>query len=185
MERCAWPGKDKLMIEYHDREWGVPCRDDKKLFEYMVLDTFQAGLSWQIILHKRRGFKNALANFNPSRISKFTSHDISRLTKDVNIIRNKQKILATITNAREFLKIQKDFGSFARYIWQFTDHKTITNKWKRNSQLQAQSKESVVMSKDLKTRGFKFVGPTICHAFMQGVGMINDHLLTCFRHKKV
>ena len=173
------------MIKYHDTEWGVPCRDDKKLFEYIVLDTFQAGLSWRIILHKREGFRKAFANFNPKRIVKFKARDVARLMRDKGIIRNRQKILATIVNAQKFLEVQKEYGVFSKYIWGFTNGKTVKNKWVKQSHLRSHSKESDTMSKDMKKRGFKFVGTIVCHAFMQGTGLINDHLVGCFRYKKV
>ncbi|HEY9582874.1 MAG TPA: DNA-3-methyladenine glycosylase I [Candidatus Paceibacterota bacterium] len=184
IKRCTWPGTDPDMLDYHDREWGIPCHDDVRLFEYVLLDTFQAGLSWRIILHKRAGFRKAFANFNPKRIAKFTSRDVGRLMKDTDIIRNKQKILATISNARAFLKTQIEFKSFDKYIWNFVNGKPIVNKWKNNSQLRSSSPESDKMSKNLKKCGFKFVGPTICHAFMQASGLINDHLITCFRYNQ-
>ena len=173
------------MIKYHDTEWGVPCRDDKKLFEYIVLDTFQAGLSWRIILHKREGFRKVFANFNPKRIVKFKARDVARLMRDKGIIRNRQKILATIVNAQKFLEVQKEYGVFSKYIWGFTNGKTVKNKWVKQSHLRSYSKESDTMSKDMKKRGFKFVGTIVCHAFMQGTGLINDHLVGCFRYKKV
>ena len=185
VRRCLWPGKDPEMLRYHDGEWGVPCRNDKKLFEYLVLDSFQAGLSWQIILHKRANFRKAFANFNPDKIVRFASHDVARLMKDSGIVRNRQKIEGTISNARAYLATQKEFGTFANYIWQFTGGKPIVNKWKKQSHLRSHSPESDAMSRDMKMRGFKFVGTTICHAFMQGAGLINDHLITCYRHKKV
>jgi len=173
------------MLRYHDTEWGVPCHDDKKLFEYVVLDTFQAGLSWQIVLHKRAGFRKAFAKFNPKLIAKFKASDVTRLMKDTGIIRNRLKIKATISNASAYLAIQKDFGTFANYLWQFVGGKPIVNKWKNQSHLRSHSKESDTMSKDLKKRGFKFVGTTICYAFMQGAGLVGDHLVTCFRHREV
>src|SRR3989338_7576599 len=182
---CAWPGNDERMIAYHDHEWGVPCHDDKKLFEYVVLDTFQAGLSWRTILHKRENFRYAFADFDAKKITRFGARDVARLMKDVGIVRNRQKIEATIKNARAFLAAQKEFGDFDRYIWQFVKGKTIKNKWKLQSHLRAHSKESDAMSKDMKSRGFAFVGTTICHAFMQGAGLINDHLVSCFRYKEV
>ncbi|MBN2570817.1 MAG: DNA-3-methyladenine glycosylase I [Ignavibacteriales bacterium] len=173
------------MIKYHDEEWGVPLHDDKKLFEFMVLDTFQAGLSWAIILKKRKGFKKAFANFNVNKIAKFDDKKISELLNDKNIIRNKLKILATISNAIAFKKIQKEFGGFNNYIWKFVNHKPIINKWKTSSDLPTKSKESDDMSADLRNRGFKFVGSTICYAFMQAAGMVNDHLVSCFRYREI
>ena len=187
-DRCEWPGKeekDRLMIEYHDNEWGTPTHDDKRLFEYLLLDTFQAGLSWRTILNKRENFRKAFDNFDPVKIAKYTEKDVKRLMNDAGIIRNKLKILGAIVNAKKFLEIQKEFGSFDRYIWQFTNHKTIKNKFKELRELLAKTKESDAMSSDMKKRGFKFVGSTICYAFMQGAGMVNDHVTTCFRHKEV
>ena len=186
--RCEWPGseeKDKLMIEYHDKEWGTPCHNDLTLFEYIILDTFQAGLSWRTILHKRENFRKAFANFNPLKIAKFNEKDVERLMKDAGIIRNKLKILSAITNAKKFLEMQRTFGSFDKYIWQFTKHKTINNNLKHLKHMNATSKESDAMSKDMKEKGFKFVGSTICYAFMQGAGMVNDHIVKCFRHGEV
>ena len=187
-DRCEWPGKeekDRLMIEYHDNEWGTPTHDDKRLFEYLLLDTFQAGLSWRTILNKRENFRKAFDNFDPVKIAKYTEKDVKRLMNDAGIIRNKLKILGAIVNAKKFLEMQKEFGSFDRYIWQFTNHKTIKNKFKELRELLAKTKESDAMSSDMKKRGFKFVGSTICYAFMQGVGIVNDHVTTCFRHKEV
>jgi DNA-3-methyladenine glycosylase I len=173
------------MIEYHDCEWGVPIHDDQKLFEFMVLDTFQAGLSWKTILHKRENFRKAFDNFNPKKIAVYKESKIDSLLADPGIIRNKLKVRATVTNAQCFLKIQEDFGSFDAYIWQFTQRKTIVNKWKSLSEIPAKSDASDAMSKDLVKRGFKFVGSTICYAFMQAAGMVNDHMTYCFRHKEV
>ncbi|MDP3758316.1 MAG: DNA-3-methyladenine glycosylase I [Candidatus Daviesbacteria bacterium] len=182
-KRCQWPGEDSLMVQYHDEEWGNPCRDDKKLFEYLILDTFQAGLSWRTILHKRENFRKAFDNFDAMRISKYNKKDVKRLMNDAGIIRNKLKILSAIINAQKFLEMQKEFGSFNKYIWQFTNHKTINNKVLKN--IGSTSKESNAISKDMKEKGFKFVGSTICYAFMQGAGIINDHTIKCFRHKEV
>lgn len=182
---CPWPKTDELMIKYHNEEWGVPLHEDQKLFEFIVLDSFQAGLSWQIVLRKREGFRKAFSSFDPKKIAKFTAVDIAKLLENTDIIRNKAKINATISNAKIFIEVQKEFGSFDKYIWQFTGFKTIHNKWKELSELPAFSKESDAMSKDLKKRGFKFVGTTICYAFMQGAGMINDHLVNCYRYKEI
>lgn len=185
MERCSWPGSDTLMIEYHDKEWGVPLHDDKKIFEFLVLDTFQAGLSWQIVLKKREGFRNAFSGFDANKVSKYGQREIRLLLKDESIIRNKLKIEATVHNAKKFLEVRKEFGSFDNYIWQFTKHRTLKNKWKNIKEIPATSKESDEMSKDLKKRGFKFVGSTICYAFMQAAGMVNDHIVSCFKYNKV
>ncbi len=185
LTRCEWPGNNELSIEYHDREWGVPLHDENFLFEYLILDAFQAGLSWQTILNKRKNFQKAFHNFNAKKISKYSEKDKSRLLNDKGIIRNRLKINASITNAQKFLEIQKEFGSFDKYIWQFTNHKTINNKFKNLSDLPVKTKESEKMSEDLKKRGFKFCGPTICYAFMQAAGMVNDHTTNCFRYKEV
>ncbi|MBI2452497.1 DNA-3-methyladenine glycosylase I [Candidatus Pacearchaeota archaeon] len=184
-KRCHWPGKNSLMIAYHDNEWGVPLHDDKKLFEYLILDAFQAGLNWEIIINKRENFKKAFHNFAPDKIAKYTQKDIQRLLNNKGIIRNKLKIQSTVTNAQKFLEVKKEFGSFDKYIWQFTNHKTIKNKFKSLKELPAKTKESDAMSLDLKKRGFKFVGSTICYAFMQAAGMTNDHLVNCFRYKEL
>ncbi len=185
MNRCAWGTNNPLMIKYHDEEWGVPLHDDRKLFEFLVLDGFQAGVSWSIVLNKRKNFRKAFHNFNARRIAKYTAKDVRRLLADAGIIRNRLKIQAAINNAQRFLKIQKEFGSFDRYIWQFVEGKPKKNKFKTIRQIPATSKESDAMSADLKARGFKFVGSTICYAFMQAAGMVNDHTTDCFRHKQV
>jgi len=182
---CEWPSNDELMIKYHDEEWGVPLHDDRKLFEFIILDAFQAGLSWKTILHKRKNFENAFDNFDANKIARYKEAKINKLLNDAGIIRNKLKINATINNAKAFLKVQKEFGSFDKYIWQFTGGKTIINKRKSLKDIQAKSKESDEMSKDLIARGFKFVGSTICYAFMQAAGMVNDHIVSCHRYKKV
>ena len=182
-KRCAWPDENKLMIDYHDNEWGVPLHDDKKLFEFLVLDTFQAGLSWSIVLKKREGFRKAFHNFNAKKVSRYTGNDMKRLLADENIIRNRMKIESTIENAKRFLEIQKEFGSFDRYIWQFTGYKTIKNRHKTEKDIPARSLESDMMSNDMKKRGFKFAGSTICYAFMQAAGMVNDHMVGCFKRK--
>lgn len=183
--RCPWPKEDALMIRYHDNEWGVQLHDDNKLFEFMVLDSFQAGLSWQIVLRKRENFRKAFAKFNIKKIAAFNDEDIQRLLNDEGIIRNRLKIIATIENAKAFLNVQKEFGSFDKYIWQFVNNKQILNKCKTLSDIQASTKESDLMSKDLKKKGFRFVGTTICYAFMQAAGLVNDHIITCPRYKEV
>lgn len=180
--RCAWPGADPLMIAYHDGEWGVPLHDDRKHFEFLVLDAFQAGLSWAIILKKREGFRAALDNFEPERIARFDKRRVAQLLKNEAIIRNRQKIAATITNARAFLAIQEAVGSFDKFIWQFTGWRTRHNAWKGVKQIPAKNKESDRMSAALQYHGFTFVGSTICYAYMQAAGMIDDHLVGCFRH---
>jgi DNA-3-methyladenine glycosylase I len=172
------------MIEYHDNEWGVPLHDDQKLFEFMILDAFQAGLSWKTILHRREGFRAAFDNFNAEKIAEYSEDKIQQLMQDTRIIRNQLKIRSTVTNANAFLKVQKEFGTFDKYIWQFTGGTTIYNNWTDLKQLPAKSPESDAMSKDLIKRGFKFVGSTICYAFMQAAGMVNDHLLYCSKHPR-
>ncbi len=184
-KRCPWPGADALMLRYHDEEWGVPLHDDRKLFEFLVLDAFQAGLSWSCVLHKRENFRAAFDNFEPRLIAAYDEARIAYLLSDPGIIRNRLKLAATVSNARAFLAVQEEFGSFDRYIWQFTDGKPLVNPWTAESQIPARSAASDAMSKDLKRRGFKFVGSTICYAFMQAAGMVNDHLLSCFRHLEV
>lgn len=184
-KRCAWPTGDLQMIKYHDEEWGVPVYDDRKLFEFLVLDAFQAGVSWSIVLHKRKNFRKAFHNFNYQRIAKYDKRDVRRLLNDAGIIRNRLKIQSTISNAQRFIAVQKEFGSFAKYIWQFVGGKTIDHKCKTLKDIPATSKESDAMSQDLKARGFKFVGSTICYAFMQAAGMVNDHVVDCFRYKQV
>jgi DNA-3-methyladenine glycosylase I len=181
-QRCTWPGSDPLMVAYHDTEWGTPCFDDRKLFEFMILDTFQAGLSWQIILRKREGMRAAFAGFDPVAVAAFTEADCARLMLDSGIIRNRLKIRSAVTNAQQFLRIQKEEGSVAQYLWGFVGGKPIVNHPSADSHIAATSPESDTMSIALKGRGFKFVGSTICYAFMQGAGMVNDHLVTCFRH---
>ena len=173
------------MIRYHDAEWGVPLHDDRKLFEFLVLDAFQAGLSWAIVLKKREAFRKAFDNFDPRKVAKYDVRKVKTLLADAGIIRNRLKIEATIANARAFLAVQREFGSFDRYIWQFTGGRTMMNRWRALSQLPARSPESDAMSRDLKARGFRFVGSTICYAFMQAAGMVDDHLVSCFRHREV
>lgn len=185
MRRC-WPaGGDPLMDRYHDEEWGVPAHDDRRHFEYLVLDAFQAGLSWRVILHRREGFRRAFAGFDPARVARFGARDIRRLLGDAGIIRNRQKIEAAIGNARAFLALQKAEGSFDRHIWGFVGGRTIVNRWRTLSRLPARTPESDAMSADLKARGFRFVGSTICYAYMQAAGLVNDHLVGCPRHAEV
>jgi len=183
--RCPWPGNNELMIEYHDTEWGVPLHDDRKIFEFMVLDAFQAGLSWSIVLKKREGFRKAFDNFEPEKIARYSEKKIQKILTNPDIIRNRLKVYATVTNAKQFLKVQEEFGTFDKYIWQFTGGKTIHNKWKNTKEVPAKTKESDAMSKDLLQRGFKFVGSTICYAFMQAAGMVNDHMASCEQYKKI
>jgi DNA-3-methyladenine glycosylase I len=183
--RCEWCLGDALYIRYHDKEWGVTVHDDQKLFEFLVLEGAQAGLSWLTILKRREGYRKAFSNFDPEKVARFTPTKIDSLIKNPAIIRNRAKIEAAVNNAKAFLNVQEDFGSFDTYSWQFVDGKRISNKWKRLEQIPATSKQSDVMSRDLKKRGFKFVGSTIIYAHMQAVGMVNDHLVKCFRYKQV
>ena len=185
MKRCGWAQGSGLMIAYHDREWGVPIHNDRKLFEFMVLDAFQAGLSWAIILNKREGFRKAFDNFAVEKIAAYTTRKVERLLADSGIVRNRQKIAATVANARAFLRIQEEIGSFDAFIWQFVGGTPRHNAWKTMRQVPVKTKESDRMSKALKEEGFTFVGSTICYAFMQAAGLVNDHLVTCFRHAEV
>lgn len=173
------------MIEYHDKEWGVPVHDDRKIFEFLVLESMQAGLSWEIVLKKRENFRQAFDNFNLARIAIYTEEDVTRLLADSGIIRNRLKILATINNAKRFSEVQKEFGSFDKHIWEFVGGKPIKNKFKKLSEIPSKTEISDTMSKDLKKRGFKFLGSTICYAHMQATGMVNDHLVSCFRYREV
>ena len=182
--RCSW-GKSELSITYHDREWGVPLHDDHRLFEFLVLEGAQAGLSWETILKKRDNYRKAFNGFDARRIAKYDDQKIERLLSDPGIIRNRLKIGAAIQNAKSFLAVQKEFGSFDAYIWQFVNGKPKINKLRSPADVLAETPESQAMSKDLIRRGFKFVGPTICYAFMQAVGMVNDHLVSCFRYKEI
>ena len=183
--RCAWALSDPLLLAYHDEEWGVPAHDDVKLFEFLTLEGMQAGLNWLTILKKRENFRRAFESFKPEKIAEYSNSDVNRLLRNPGIIRNRLKITATITNARKFLAIKEEFGSFDRYIWQFTDGRTMRHRFRSLSAIPAKTKESDMMSKDLERRGFKFVGSTICYAFMQAVGMVNDHTLTCFRYNRL
>lgn len=179
--RCRWPGEDSLYLKYHDEEWGVPVHDDKKLFEFLILEGAQAGLSWITILRRREGYRKAFADFDVQKVARFDKRKIAALLKDEGIIRNRLKVESAVKNAKAFIKIQEEFDSFSNYQWQFVGGKAIQNKWK--DRIPATSKESDAFSKDLKKRGFSFVGSTIMYAHMQAVGMVNDHLVTCFRHK--
>jgi DNA-3-methyladenine glycosylase I len=182
--RCPWSeGIDPAYQRYHDEEWGVPVRDDKVHFEFLVLESAQAGLSWWTILRKREGYRRAFADFDATKVARFTSRTVEKLMQDPSIVRNRQKIEAAIANARGFLKIQKEFGSFDRYVWQFVGGQPIVNRWRKPSDVPATSKESDALSKDLKDRGFKFVGSTIVYAHMQATGLVNDHLVQCHRYK--
>lgn len=181
--RCEWPGTNALMIAYHDNEWGVPLHDDRRLFEFLVLDAFQAGLSWQTILNKRENFRQAFDDFDAAAVSAYEPEKVNSLLSDAGIIRNRLKIEAAILNARAFLNIQKAYGSFDSFIWQFTGGTTKVNHWISMREIPARSEESDAMSKALKAAGFKFVGSTICYAFMQAAGMVNDHIVSCQRYQ--
>lgn len=185
MNRCDWPGTNKQMVRYHDEEWGTPCRDDRKLFEYLVLDAFQAGLSWAIVLKKRDGFREAFDSFDPTIIARYDEQKVQALMHDSEIIRNQAKIRGTVTNAERFLEVQKEFGSFERYIWSFVNGATVQNRWLTDSDIPATSPESDAMSVDMKKRGFKYCGSTICYAFMQAAGLVNDHIASCFRYTQL
>ena len=182
MTRCPWSTSDPLYVRYHDEEWGVPERDPRALFEKLVLDGFQAGLSWLIILRKREGFRRAFDGFEPARIASFRPARIEKLMQDAGIVRNRAKIAGTVANARGFLRIEKEEGGFAPFLWSFVGGRTRRNAWRSLRQIPAETPQSQAMSKALRERGFSFVGPTICYAFMQAVGMVDDHLVSCFRH---
>jgi DNA-3-methyladenine glycosylase I len=186
-KRCAWTGigADPLMLRYHDEEWGTPVHDDRVLFEFLILEGVQAGLSWQTVLRKRENYRRAFLDFDPEAIARFTGEDIDRLLADPGLIRNRLKIAAAVTNAKKFLEIRNEYGSFDAYLWQFTGGRPIDHKIGSVNEIPATSPESEAMSRDLKKRGFSFVGPTICYAFMQAVGMVNDHETGCFRHDEV
>ena len=181
--RCEWAAEEPN-LSYHDNEWGRPEHDDTKLFEFLILEGAQAGLSWVTILKRRQGYVKAFSNFNANKVAKYNQKQVTKLLKDESIIRNRLKINSTINNAKQFLKVQQEFGSFDKYIWGFVDNKPIKNKFKKLSDLPTSTLISETMSKDLKKRGFNFVGPTICYALMQAIGMVNDHTSGCFRHQK-
>ena len=185
LRRCDWCGNDPLYIEYHDKEWGVPVFNDAKLFEFLILETFQAGLSWITILRKRENFRKAFDNFNYKKIALYNEAKFDELIQNAGIIRNKLKIRATISNATAFIKVQEEFGSFSNYIWKFTEGNPLKNSWKDVSDLPSNTELSDCISKDLKKRGFKFVGSTVIYAHMQATGMVNDHIVDCFRYKQV
>lgn len=182
MKRCGWTGDDPLMNAYHDEEWGVPVYDDQKIFEFLILESAQAGLSWRTVLYKRQGYRRAFANFNPKQVAAFTTADVQRLLQDASIIRNRQKIEAAINNARIFLTMQQQFHTFANYMWQFIYGQPIIHQWQTLKQLPARNEISDQISADLKARGFRFFGTTICYAHMQATGMVCDHTIDCFRH---
>ena len=185
LKRCSWAGTDPLYIAYHDEEWGVPIHDDRRLFEFLILEGAQAGLSWITILRKRENYRQAFANFDPQIVAEFSQTKAEALRQNPGIVRNRLKIAAAISNARAFLEVQAQFGSFDAYIWQFVDGPPQQNRWSSLAAVPAETAESRVMSQDLKQRGFKFVGPTICYAFMQAAGLVNDHVTTCFRYAEV
>jgi DNA-3-methyladenine glycosylase I len=182
-KRCQWPSD--IEMNYHDTEWGVPVTNDKKWFEFLVLDSFQAGLSWKIILQKREGFRKAFYDFDVQKVAQMTDEDMARLREDSSIIRNRLKIKATVTNAQAFIRVQEEYDSFNTYIWSFTNGKTIHNQYTDLSEIPPSTPLSDKMSKDLKARGFKFVGSTICYAFMQASGIVNDHTVDCYRHQEI
>lgn len=184
-ERCPWCHGDDLYRRYHDREWGVPCRDDRKLFEFLVLESAQAGLSWLTILRKRENFRRAFHGFDPERVARYNVRSVERLLADPGIIRNRQKIEAAIGNARAFLEVRQFYGSFSDYFWGFSDGRVITNHWRTLAEVPVTTPLSDAISRDMKQRGFRFFGSTICYAHMQAMGMVNDHLVGCFRHGEV
>jgi DNA-3-methyladenine glycosylase I len=185
MKRCSWANSSPSEQIYHDQEWGVPIHNDQLLFEFLILEGAQAGLSWSTILNKREGYRKAFDYFDVEKVARYTTKKIDKLLLNPNIVRNKLKVCAAITNARAFITIQQELGSFDDYIWQFVNHKTIQNSWKNASEMPTSTSESDAMSKELKKRGFKFVGSTICYAFMQAVGMVNDHSTDCYRYKVI
>lgn len=184
-KRCDWSTSNELMIKYHDEEWGVPLHDDRKLFEFFVLEGFQAGLSWQIVLNKRENFRRAFDYFDPEIVARYNEQKIEELIRDASIIRNKMKIVACVNNAQRFLEVQKEFGSFDNYIWKFVDYKPVINHFTSLKELPAKTELSDKISADLKKRGFKFVGSTVIYAHMQATGMVNDHLISCFRYNEI
>ena len=183
--RYPWAGSDPLYIDYHDTQWGVPLHDDRRLFEFLILEGAQAGLSWITVLKKRENYRAAFDGFDPEKVACYRKDQVRNLLGNEGIIRNRLKISAAVDNARAFLKVQSEFGSFDAYIWKFVDGKPVCNEWKNMRQVPAQTEKSRLMSSELRKRGFKFVGPVICYAFMQAVGMVNDHLVDCFRHSEI
>ena len=184
--RCAWaPATDTAYLAYHDEEWGVPSHDDRHLFEMLVLEGAQAGLSWSTILHKREGYRRAFAGFDPARVARFTPARVDRLLLDPGIVRNRSKVESAVASARATLAVQREFGSLDAYLWGFVDGGPIVGGWRATGQIPAETDVSRAMSKDLKRRGFRFVGPTVCYAFMQATGMVNDHVTTCFRYREL
>jgi DNA-3-methyladenine glycosylase I len=185
VHRCSWAGTDPLYVQYHDEQWGVPVHDDRLLFEMLVLEGAQAGLSWITILRKREAYVQAFRGFEPAVVARFGARDIARLLADVGIVRNRLKIESAIDNARAFLGLQREFGSFDAYVWAFVDGRPVRNRWASLKEVPARSEVSDAMSKDLRKRGFRFVGSTICYAYMQACGMVNDHVVACFRYRQV
>lgn len=183
-DRCSWP-KSQLMLDYHDQEWGVPLRDDRGLFEFLALSGVQAGLSWEIVLRKREAFRKAFDQFEPARVARYSERRLDRLLANTEIVRNRAKLVAIIKNARGVLAVQKEHGSFANYLWSFVDGRAVVNRWQSRDELPTSSPLSDRVSKELKARGFQFVGTTICYAYLQSVGVVNDHLASCFRHAQV
>jgi DNA-3-methyladenine glycosylase I len=183
--RCEWAGTYEPMVVYHDEEWGAPSHDDRHLFELLTLEGAQAGLSWVTILNKREGYRRAFAGFDPQTVARFTSKDIERLLGDPGIVRNRAKVESTVSNASQVLAVREEFGSLDSYLWRFVDGKPNVNRWRTLDELPAETAQSKVLSKDLKRRGFRFVGPTTCYAFMQAVGMVNDHVVDCFRFREL
>jgi DNA-3-methyladenine glycosylase I len=183
--RCPWAGDDPLYVDYHDTEWGVPLHDDRRLFEFLVLEGAQAGLSWLTILRKRENYRQVFDGFDPARIAEFGSEKIERLMANAGIVRNRLKVVSAVRNARAFLEIQREFGSFDAYVWRFVEGKPKVKRWRSLAEVPAETPESRALSQDLIRRGLTFVGPTICYAFMQAVGMVNDHLAACFRHREI
>jgi len=184
VRRCPWPTfNDSVYLKYHDEEWGVPVREDRRIFELLILEAFQAGLSWRTVLHKRPAFRQAFARFDPRRVARFGRRDVARLLQDAGIIRNRQKIDAAITNARRFLDVQREFGTFARYMWSWVGHRPIRHRLRTLKDYPEYTEEAVAWAKDLKQRGFRFLGPTVLYAHMQAAGMVNDHTVTCFRYR--
>jgi len=184
--RCSWPTEgDALYLKYHDTEWGVPVYEDRKIFEFLVLESAQAGLSWRTVLYKRENYRKAFADFDPVKVSRFSAQKVEKLLQNAGIIRNRLKIEAAINNACRFLDVQKEFGSFSKYIWEFVGGRPILNKWKTIKELPVITPEAVALAADLKKRGFKFLGPTVIYAHMQATGMVNDHMVECFRYRQL
>ena len=186
IQRCSWPSEDdELYLKYHDTEWGVPVHDDQKIFEFLVLESAQAGLSWRTVLYKRENYRKAFAGFDPVKVARFGPKQVAKLLENAGIIRNRLKIEAAINNACRFLDVQKEFGSFSKYIWEFVGGRPILNKWKTIKELPVITPEAVALAADLKKRGFKFLGPTVIYAHMQATGMVNDHMVECFRYRQL